>query len=574
MDRLNDILLFLDSLLGSSPWFAYFLLGTGVFFTLYLRFPQLRFFGHALRVVSGRYDKKSSAGDTSPFQALTTALSGTVGTGNIAGVAYAVHLGGPAALFWMLATSAVGMTTKFVEVTLSHKYRERTQDGSMAGGPMYYMKYAKFRLLGKRIHMGPIAVLFALATIVSSLGTGNLPQVNSIANAVYDSTGISKWITGLLLAILLAMVIIGGIKRIAAVTEKLVPTMAILYILGAFSVIFFNYENILPSLSAVFSQAFTGSAAVGGFMGATISFAFQKGVSRGLFSNEAGQGSAPIAHAAARAEEPLSEGMVAILEPFIDTIVICMITGLALLASNTWQEKHTNEFQSTDLRVLDRLYSENSTTDRAVINHYLTQREDLTVEQVHLFTGELTLQEGRIQNNLSLLHARSLAEEIFVTDATAEAFTGTLSVEHGKILNFDQYIFTGKSLIHSAPLTMVTFSRGIFGKHGRHLVTLGLLLFAFSTAISWSYYGDRATIFLLGSRFVPLYRVLFILVFFVGSFIDTSIVWNVANVAIVLMAIPNLVCILWLCKQMPQLIKSYGQFFRHKHPGERHPRFE
>ena len=575
MQSLNDILLFLDSLLGSSPWFAYFLLGTGVFFTLYLRFPQLRFFRHAVRVVRGRYDKKTSTGDTSPFQALTTALSGTVGTGNIAGVAYAVHLGGPAALFWMLTTAVVGMTTKFVEVTLSHKYRERAKDGSITGGPMYYMRNAEFRLFGRRIRMGPVAVLFALATIVSSLGTGNLPQINSIANSVYDSTGVSKWLTGLLLAVLLAVVIIGGIKRIASVTEKLVPIMAVLYILGAFSVIAFNYENIFPSLSAIFSQVFTGSAAVGGFMGATIAFAFQKGVGRGLFSNEAGQGSAPIAHATARAEEPLSEGMVAILEPFIDTILICTITGLTLLSSGVWQEKHQNEFQSADVLVLDRLYNQKNTTDKEIISRYLSHREDSALGQVHLFTGPLTIEEGHIQNHLSLLHARSLAEEILVSEAKGrKAFSGTLYVENGKIENFDKYVFTGKSLIHSAPLTMIAFGRGFFGKHGRHLVTLGLLLFAFSTAISWSYYGDRATIFLFGLRYVVFYRILFVLVFFLGSFVDTSIVWNFANVAIALMTIPNLICIIWLRREMPRLIKSYGQFFKHKHSGKRHPRFK
>ena len=569
----NDFLILLDSFLGSAPWFAYLLLGTGAFFTLYLGFPQIRFFRHAIRIVSGRYSKKGSVGDTSHFQALTTALSGTVGTGNIAGVAYAIHLGGPAALFWMFVTAAVGTTTKMVEVTLSHKYRERVGDGSIAGGPMYYMKNAEFKLLGRRISMMPIAIVFALATIISSLGTGNLPQVNSIASAVYDSAGISPWITGLVLAVLLALVIIGGIKRIAAVTEKLVPTMSVIYVLAALSIIFLHYENIIPGIRAMMVDVFTGSAAVGGFMGASIAFAFQKGVGRGLFSNEAGQGSAPIAHAAARGEEPLAEGMVSILEPFIDTIVICMITGLALLASGVWQEKHENRFQETEMVVLDRLYNPSNTEDRKQIFCYLSQCDDPAIEQVHPFSGTLEVKEGRIQNNLSIIHARSLAEGVVVKQQNDSLYQGSLHVEEGKIRKASEYIIEGKSLIHSTPLTMAAFKRSIFGDYGHHLVTLGILLFAFSTAISWSYYGDRATIFLFGPRAVILYRLLFVAAFFVGSFTDTKIVWNFASVAIVLMTIPNLVCILWLRKEMPQLIRKYGAYFKKNHPGEKHPRF-
>ena len=232
MQQLNNFLSLIDSYIGSSWWFPYLLIGTGVFFTFYLKFPQIRYFRFATRVVKGRYDKVGDEGDTSHFQALTTALSGTVGTGNIAGVALAVHVGGPAALFWMLVTAAVGMTTKFVEVTLSHKYREKAEDGTIAGGPMYYMK--------NKLNMGWLAAIFALATVLSSFGTGSLPQINSIADSVFSTFGITKWVTGLVMAILLAFVIIGGIKRIAAVTEKLVPGMAFLYFIGALAVIFYN----------------------------------------------------------------------------------------------------------------------------------------------------------------------------------------------------------------------------------------------------------------------------------------------------------------------------------------------
>jgi len=312
----------------------------------------------------GKFDKSGDEGDTSHFQALATALSGTVGTGNIAGVALAVYLGGPAALFWMLATAAVGMTTKFVEVTLSHKYREKAKDGTIAGGPMYYMKNAEFHLFGKKFHLKWMAVIFAIATVFSSFGTGNLPQINSISNSVLATFGLERWITGLVLAVFLGLVIIGGIKRIAQVTSRLVPAMALIYFFGAALVISFNYENIIPSVISIFSDVFSGSAATGGFLGSALIFAFNKGVGRGLFSNEAGQGSAPIAHAAAKAHEPVSEGMVAILDPFIDTIIICTLTGLVLLSSGVWNEKHINEFQNTDMTILSRVYDEQNESDK------------------------------------------------------------------------------------------------------------------------------------------------------------------------------------------------------------------
>jgi AGCS family alanine or glycine:cation symporter len=238
MQELQEILTLIDGYIGGAQWFAYFLLFTGVFFTIYLKFPQIRYFKHAVKVVKGKFDKSDDEGDTSHFQALATALSGTVGTGNIAGVALAVYLGGPAALFWMLVTAALGMTTKFVEVTLSHKYREKTKDGTMSGGPMYYMKNADFSLFGVKLNLKWMAAIFAMATVFSSFGTGSLPQINSISNSVLATFGIERWITGLVLAILLALVIIGGIKRIARVTARLVPTMAIIYFFGALLVIF------------------------------------------------------------------------------------------------------------------------------------------------------------------------------------------------------------------------------------------------------------------------------------------------------------------------------------------------
>lgn len=554
MDALHDILKQIESLL-SGQWFVFMLLGTGLFYSIYLKFPQIRYFMHAIRVVRGKYDKKGDKGDTSHFQALTTALSGTVGTGNIAGVALAIHLGGPAALFWMLATAFLGMTSKFVEVTLSHKYREQTEDGTMAGGPMYYMK--------NKLNWKWIAIMFAVATVLSSLGTGNLPQINSIANAIHATFGIEQMVTGGVLAVLLGIVIVGGIHRIAKVTEKLVPAMALIYFVGALAVIFYNIENIIPSFISIFAQVFTGSAATGGFLGATIAYALDRGVNRGLFSNEAGQGSAPIAHAAARTDEPLSEGLVAILEPFIDTIIICTVTGLVLLSSGVWNEKFDNKFQNADLFVLNKTFDQNNEADTKILFEGLSQNN------LPVFTGDLNVQNGEISNDISILHSRSLAEmvKVFQANDTDEAslFTGKVHIENGKVA--DEAVFLqGKSLLHSAPLTTMAFTRGFFGESGKYIIAIGLLLFAFSTAISWSYYGDRAVTFLVGSGGVIYYRIVYVATFFVGSFVDTTIVWTIAGIAIILMTVPNLIGILFLHKDMKQTIDDYWTRFRKNHP--------
>ncbi len=564
MQEFNEFLIFIDQYLGSSSWFVPLLLGTGVFFTFYLKFPQIRYFGFALKVVRGKFDKKDDQGDTSHFQALTTALSGTVGTGNIAGVAFAIHLGGPAALFWMLATAMVGMTTKFVEVTLSHKYREKISDGSMSGGPMYFMKNADFRLFGNKVNMKWVGIMFAFATVLSSFGTGSLPQINSISNSMFSSFGIDKMLTGGILAILLGVVIIGGIKRIASITEKLVPFMALVYIIGAFSVIIFNYQNIVPSFISIFSEVFSGSAAVGGFLGASISFAISRGVNRGLYSNEAGQGSAPIAHASAKTNEPVSEGLVAILEPFIDTIIICTITGLVLLSSGVWNEKHENTFAQADLIFLDKVYTEDKEEDVKDLFNYLNGNSGIS-----MYSGNIDVIDGRYSKEISILHARSLAEDILFYNNDDEVFNGTLNVVDGKLQN--DLIVKGKSLVHSAPLTAIAFDRGFFGNYGNYIVSIGLLLFAFSTAISWSYYGDRAMTFLFGAGSVVYYRVIYVIGFFVASFADTTVIWNVSLITIALMTVPNLIGLLWLRKEVKSTISKYWVDFKKEWPNEKTP---
>lgn len=565
MHEINEFLRLIDGFIGGSSWFVFLLLGTGLFFTFYLKFPQFRYFRHAVKIVRGKFDRDGDEGDTSHFQALATALSGTVGTGNIAGVALAIHLGGPAALFWMLVTAFLGMTTKFVEVTLSHKYREKAEDGSIAGGPMYYMK--------NKLNLRWLAVIFAVATIFSSFGTGSLPQINSISNAIYSTFEIKHIITGAILAVLLALVIIGGIKRIAKVTERLVPAMAIIYFIGAIGVIIYNYQNIIPSIVAVFSDIFTGTAAVGGFLGAGFSFAFNRGVNRGLFSNEAGQGSAPIAHAAARAHEPVSEGMVAILEPFIDTIIICFITGLVILSSGVWNEKLSNKFQTTDLEILSRKYDQTKRAEQDSLYAHLTGKKD-----AKLFTGDLVVKNGKIQNEVSILHARSLAEDVIVK-MNDSIYTGKIKINNGKPdeavskgETMDKVVtFWGKSLIHSAPLTTQAFNRSFFGEYGQYIVSIGLLLFAFSTAISWSYYGGRSITYLFGSKYVIYYRVVYVIGFFLASFTDTTIVWTFSGITIAAMTIPNLIGILLLSKDMKTTVKQYWFDFSKDHPNESIP---
>ncbi len=555
MDAFNELLIMLDGWLGASAWFPWVLLLTGLFFTFYLGLPQFRYFRHAVNVLLGRYDTPGAKGDTTHFQALSTALSGTVGTGNIGGVGFALFLGGPAALFWMWLTAFFGMATKFVEVTLSHKYRRVTADGTMAGGPMYVME--------ERLNARWLAVLFAIAAVATSFGMGNFPQINSIAAGMESSFALPPWLTGTVLSILLALVIIGGIRRIARVAERLVPTMAFFYLVGAIAVILPNIDNLVPSFLAIFQDVFTGTAATGGFLGAGIAYAFNRGVNRGLFSNEAGLGSAAIAHASARTEEPVDEGMVSLLEPFIDTIVVCTITGLVILASGAWSEKHPNTFARADLEFIEGQYSDDNAGDRNALFRHLADRES----PVTPYEGEIVVEQGQAVNTgeFTVLHARSVAEDV-VYYRDGQRLTGTLSVQQGQLEDLDVTL-EGRSLLHSVPLTSEAFSRGWFGPLGPYIISIGLLLFAFSTAIAWSYYGDRAIGYLLGQWAVWPYRIVYVGGFFLAAQIDTTIVWNIAAITMVLMALPNLFAILLLRREMHDTTEDYWNRFnprRHK----------
>ena len=543
METFTSILEFLTYWLVDQYWFPAFLIGSGIFFTVYLGFPQIKYFNHGWRILSGRYVKEDTEGETTPFQALTTALSGTVGTGNIGGVALAIFLGGPAAIFWMWITAFFGMTTKFVEVTLAHKYRETLPDGSISGGPMYYIENG--------LNMKWLAVIFSVCLLLMCLGTGNMPQISSIAVVMNDTFNIPKIVTGGVLAVLLWMVIIGGIKRIAQIASKLVPFMAFWYLIGSFAVIISNYENIIPSLQSIFVHVFTPTAAVGGFLGASVAAALTRGVNRGLYSNEAGQGSAPIAHASSKTENPIEEGMVSILEPFIDTIIICTITGLVILSSGVWTEKFENKFEESSMCFLNEVLIETNNDDVKVLQEYI-----LSCSGPLTHSGEEQVIEGVLQNpSLTLMHNRSVSENVLYSQ-NGLPFTGIIQINDGKLETNNIDIF-GKSLLLGADLTGKAFSRSIFGEFGQYIVAIGLLLFAFSTAIAWSYYGDRATVHLFGEGWILYYRVIYVGAFFTAAIIDTKIVWDIATVIGPIATVPNLLAILFLRKEIKKLDSDY-----------------
>ena len=543
METFTSVLEFLTYWLVDQYWFPAFLIGSGIFFTVYLGFPQIKYFKHGWRILSGRYVKEDTKGETTPFQALTTALSGTVGTGNIGGVALAIFLGGPAAIFWMWITAFFGMTTKFVEVTLAHKYRETLPDGSISGGPMYYIENG--------LNMKWLAILFSVCLLLMCLGTGNMPQISSIAVVMNDTFHIPKIVTGAVLAVLLWMVIIGGIKRIAQIASKLVPFMAFWYLVGSFAVIISNYENIIPSLQSIFIHVFTPAAAVGGFLGASVAAALTRGVNRGLYSNEAGQGSAPIAHASSKTENPIEEGMVSILEPFIDTIIICTITGLVILSSGVWTEKFENRFEESSMCYLNGSYSDTNEEDINVLKQYI-----LSCNGPETYTGTEQVVGGILQNEaITLMHNRSVSENVFYSE-DGSPFNGIVEIEDGKLFSNNLSV-TGDSLLLGADLTGKAFTRSVFGEYGQYIVAIGLLLFAFSTAIAWSYYGDRATVHLFGEGWLLHYRIIYVGAFFTAAIIDTKIVWDIATVIGPIATVPNLLAILFLRKEIKKLDTEY-----------------
>ena len=551
MVQFNDFLITLDGYLSGSWWFPILLVGTGIFFTIYLGFPQFKFFGKALNLVSGKNHKQDADGETSGFEALTTAMSGAVGTGNIGGVALAIWTGGPAAIFWMWITAIFGMTTKFVEVTMGHKYRTKLDDGSISGGPMYYIEHA--------LNMKWAGILFAFLMMITAIGSGNMPQINNIALVMSTEFSVPKIFTGLFLGALLWVIIIGGIQRIASVASKIIPIMGLIYLGGALVILIENYQNIIPSFNVIFAQVFTGSAAVGGFLGASFAMSLKYGVARGLYSNEAGQGSSPIAHASSK-NTSIDQGIVSILEPFIDTIVVCSVTALVILSSGVWTEKFDTTFSKTDMVILEGIYSDEENTDGTYIypDHManLTNYVQSLDSDVNEFSGILDVKDGKlVGSQVTILHSRSIAENIIIKDGN-DLYSGKLNISKGKIS--EAVIVEGKSLVSSAELTAKAFSQGTFGDYGGKLVAISLLLFAFSTAITWCYYGDRSTAYIFGEKAVFWYRNFYVLCFILAAVIDTTIVWNIAYVSVALVSIPNLIALFFLRKEVKKLSDEYS----------------
>jgi AGCS family alanine or glycine:cation symporter len=408
------------------------LVGTGVYLSIRLRWLQFRTLGASLRLaLITRRDPGDSPGDVTHFQALMTALAATVGTGNIAGVATAIAVGGPGALFWMWMTGLVGMATKYAEAVLGVKYRVVDARGRMSGGPMYY--------LARGLGWPWLGSVFALFASLAAFGIGNMVQANSVADAVASSFGVPAWITGLVLAIATALVILGGIQSIARVASVIVPFMIVGYMAAALVVTMLNYQGIPSILALVFTDAFTASAASGGFAGATVMLTIRMGVARGVFSNESGLGSASIAAAAAQTGHPVTQALVSMTQTFIDTLVVCSFTGFVIIASGVWDS----------------------------------------------------------------------------------GLTG-------------------------AQLTTAAFSHGLPGTTGGVIVAIALIFFAYSTVLGWSYYGEKSLAYLLGSRAVVPYRVLFCAFIFVGATAELQTVWTVSDIMNGLMAFPNLVGLIGL----------------------------
>ncbi len=425
-----------------GPPLLVLLVGTGLYLTFLLRGLQFRRLGHALWLAFVKRRETGAAGDISHFQALMTALSATVGTGNIAGVATAIALGGPGALFWMWITGLVGMATKYSEALLGVHYREKDALGTMSGGPMYYLR--------KGLNSPLLGTLFALFTSIAAFGIGNMVQSNSVADALQHSFSIPVEITGIVLAIATALVILGGIRSIARVTEVLVPFMIVVYMIGALWVVALNISEIPAVIALVFQSAFSPTAAAGGFAGATVLLTIRMGVARGIFSNESGLGSAAIAAAAAQTRHPVTQALVSMTQTFIDTIIVCSLTGFVILVTGSWT------------------------------------------------TGE-----------------------------------------------------TG------APLTAMAFQQALPGEWGDLIVTLGLVLFAYSTVLGWSYYGEKAFEYLLGEKVVKPYRLAFVIVVLVGAVVHLDIVWTFADIMNGLMAIPNLIGLIGLSGVIVKLTKEY-----------------
>ena len=519
------------------------LLGTGAYLTVRTGFVQITRLVHGFGVTSGKYDDPDDPGDVSHFQALTTALSATVGIGNIAGVAMAIHWGGPGALFWMWVTAFLGMATKYSEVTLAQKYRIEDERGTVAGGPMYYIEKG----LGPK--WKPMAVFFALMLAFTAFFTGNAVQANTVADQLGTTFGVPLWVTGAITASIVAAVILGGIGRIGRVTAVLAPIMAGIYVAGALLIILMNLGAVPGAFVTIFTEAFNPQAGVAGVGAGVFIVTLMWGVRRGLFSNEAGQGSAPIAHAAAKTNEPVSEGVVALLEPFIDTIVICSFTGLVIILTGTYSERFPTEIT---LGGGDITYTAQTAESR--YEGIGAPDEIVIIEGAHLQAG--------VGDPLVSWHEAPV-NRLYVDEAQTQLFTGTVFPQLGTAVNASGLdtlsSLYGDAVENAAPLTAAAFREGLapLGDWGHLIVVFGVLLFGISTAISWSYYGDRCAHYLFGQSALLPYKVLFLTAHFLGAVLPLAVVWALGDVALAIVIWPNLIALIFLAPTVVEETRSY-----------------
>ena len=515
-----------------GPVMLILLVGTGVFLTVRLKFRPWRNLGYALKSTLSKEARTTSRGegDVSPFSALTTALAATIGTGNIVGVATAMVAGGPGALVWMWISACFGLTSKFSECMLAIKYREVNEKGEMSGGPMYTMKKGfKNKKLGAFLGM-----LFAVFAVIASFGIGNMTQANSIAESVHDTFGVSTTIVGVILTILALVIIVGGIKTISKVSSVVVPFMAIFYVIAGLIVIILNIQNVPAGVAMIFKMAFSFNAVGGGLCGAITAAmmnAMRYGVARGVFSNEAGMGSAAITAAAATTDDPVRQGYINMTGTFWDTIVVCTITGLCIASSGVLGMtdttiKGTYDVESNNIAVVAH---DNDKKDANVNYAYELKNSNLILKYVD---------DNNKENTIELTYSEK--------DKQPSVIDGTWNDAAG-----NEYIFEGgkyeyKEVVKGAALTIAAFS-SVLGKLGGYLVTIGIVLFAFSTILGWEYHGEKAFEYIFNThKFNMVYRIVFSLVVFVGATTALDVVWNFSDIANALMAIPNLICLLAL----------------------------
>lgn len=549
METFDHVINWLVDLIWSTPdafpAMVAILLVFGLYITIRLNFIQIRKFAHGIKVVTGFYDDPEDEGDINHFQALTTALSATVGTGNIVGVALAIHYGGPGALFWMWVTAIFGMAIKYTEVTLAQEYRGTNPDGSVSGGPMYYIE----RGLGSNWKW--LAVAFATSAAICAFLTGNAVQANSVADAMQTDFQIPMWITGLFTAGVVGAVVLGGIKRIGKVTSKLVPFMGAFYVLGAITILILHYDSIIPSFLTIVSNAFNPQAGAFGVGSGALIFTLSYGVQRGIFSNEAGQGSAPIAHSAARTDEPVREGVVALLEPFIDTLVICTMTGLVIVSTGAWDSQHDSPIDPAS----------------DVVTYNITSQ--MEGPSTNANAKVLYFDHGLAQNG-QMLHYKAPVDTMFVDEGYSRPFNGRIELKNtdsgdlavaGVISKDGSQLSTlyGGVVQNGAPMTSAAFEEGLspLFPGGGYIVTFAILLFAISTSISWSYYGDRAAQYLLGFDSIFYYRVVYVIMHFMGAIITLTTIWAFGDVMLGLMAFFNIIALFTLSGVAYKITQKY-----------------